>query len=368
MPHNMIGHPVQDLDTPAIVIDLDILERNLENVASYAKEHGLRLRPHTKTHKIPALGRKQVELGAAGLTVAKVSEAEVMATIDPPSILIAYPIIGHPKLERLMALARSQAVTVALDSFEVAQGLSDAAAAAGVSIGILAEFDGGLHRVGVQPERLISLIERIHDLPGLRFEGIAFYPGHIKKLDDEGDAKIREASALLRDVLSRVRERWPVEVVSGGSTPALYRSHEFDGINEIRPGTYIFNDWNTVLSGGCEFADCAARIHATVVSTSVPGQIVLDGGSKTFSSDRPAAAADALFGQIVDHPEAEFFRLNEEHGWVRVPDNGKFKIGQRLEVIPVHVCVAINLHDQVYGVRNGCVEVVWKVEGRGKLQ
>jgi D-serine deaminase-like pyridoxal phosphate-dependent protein len=173
---------------------------------------------------------------------------------------------------------------------------------------------------------------------------------------------------LLDQVLNRLRERFPIGIVSGGSTPALWRSHEFPGLNEIRPGTYIFNDLNTVLSGACTFEDCAARIHTTIISTAVPGQIVLDGGSKTFSSDRPSAADEVIYGQLDGYPDAKLFRLNEEHGWVRIPDNSQFRVGQRITVLPVHICVAVNLQDQVYGVRGGRVEEVWRVEARGKVQ
>jgi D-serine deaminase-like pyridoxal phosphate-dependent protein len=364
----MIGTPVEDLETPAIVIDLDIMERNLEAAASYARQHSLRLRPHTKTHKIPALGKRQLDLGAAGLTVAKVGEAEVMTRSGTPDLLVAFPVIGASKVARLLAVARERNVTVSLDSIEAANGLSEGAVAAGMEIGVLAEFDAGLHRVGIRPELLFELVEAIDRLPGLRLEGIAFYPGHIKKLDETASQEIAEAGRLLDQVLNRLRERFPIGIVSGGSTPALWRSHEFPGLNEIRPGTYIFNDLNTVLSGACTFEDCAARIHTTIISTAVPGQIVLDGGSKTFSSDRPSAADEVIYGQLDGYPDAKLFRLNEEHGWVRIPDNSQFRVGQRITVLPVHICVAVNLQDQVYGVRGGRVEEVWRVEARGKVQ
>lgn len=364
----MIGHPVEDIETPAIVIDLDVMERNLQNAAAYAHEHGLRLRPHTKTHKIPALGRRQLDLGAAGLTVAKVGEAEVMLGAKPEELLVAYPVIGESKLTRLMEVAAQTRVTVSLDSLDAARALSVAATTKRVEVGVLVEFDAGLHRVGVKAARVAELVEVIAGMSGLRFEGIAFYPGHIKRLDEDARVQIREGSEMLQALVSQLEERWPVPVVSGGSTPTLWHSHEFERLNEIRPGTYIFNDWNTVLCGACTFDDCAATIHTTVVSTAVEGQIIIDGGSKTFSSDRPAVSNEALFGFIPEQPDTRFLRMNEEHGYVRVVDNSKFRVGQRLKVLPVHICVAMNLHEQVYGVRKGRVEEVWRVEGRGKLQ
>ena len=361
---------VSELDTPAIVIDLDIMERNLRKVADYARNYDLRLRPHTKTHKIPALGRKQLELGAAGLTVAKVSEAEVMLNASPPELLVAYPVVGRRKLERLVQVASKTNVTVSLDSLFVARQLSDAAREVQAEIGILAEVDVGLGRVGVPPADLVTLVQGIDRLPRLRYEGIAFYPGHIKLMDEEGHEAVKRVSELVEGLLRDLRQAgFPTRIVSGGSTPALFYSHEISGLNEIRPGTYIFNDRNTVLCGSCTFDDCAASIHATVVSTAKAGQMIIDGGSKTFSSDRPAAGGEVSFGHIIEAPQAVFGKMNEEHGYVDIRRaEAAFTVGDRVRIIPNHICVAMNLHECVYGARAGVVEQVWRVEGRGKLQ
>jgi D-serine deaminase-like pyridoxal phosphate-dependent protein len=362
---------ISDLDTPALLIDLDVMERNLRRVAEYAAAHGLRLRPHTKTHKIPALGRRQLELGAAGLTVAKVGEAEVMLGAGPGDLLLAYPVVGARKLERLGQIARKLRLTVALDSLDVARPLSEVAASQGVEIGVLAEADVGLGRVGVAPdEDLVELARHLQRLPGLVFEGVAFYPGHIKRLDEDG----RRAWARLRETLAGMlaslrRAGISPRIVSGGSTPTLFESHTLAGLNEIRPGTYIFNDRNTVLSGACSWEDCAATVLTTVVSTARPGQIIIDGGSKTFSSDRVVHAGEDGFGRILEAPEAVFWNMNEEHGYINVTAcRQDFRVGDRLRVIPNHVCVAVNLHERVYGVRGDLVEEIWTVEGRGKLQ
>lgn len=362
---------IADLDTPALLIDLDIMERNLCRTSQYAATHGLRLRPHTKTHKIPAFGRRQIELGAAGLTVAKVGEAEVMLRSGTPDLLLAYPVIGPRKLERLLAVARKTKVTVALDSLTAARGLSEAARAAGLEIGVLAEVDVGLGRVGVDPGvELIELVRQIERLPGLSFEGITFYPGHIKKLDDEGMRAIDELAALVSRMLAGLRAAGiEPRIVSGGSTPALFESHRIPGMNEIRPGTYVFNDKNTVLSGGCEYANCAASILATVISTARKGQIIIDGGSKTFSSDRLSPSPDVSFGYMVEAPGAVFTRMNEEHGYIDIHNAGRgFAVGDRVRVIPNHICTAVNLHETVYGIRGDTVVESWTVEGRGKLQ
>jgi D-serine deaminase-like pyridoxal phosphate-dependent protein len=199
---------VSEIDTPALVVDLDILERNLSRAASYAREHGLRLRPHTKTHKSIRLARRQLESGAGGLTVAKVSEAEVMLGAEPENLLVAYPIVGRAKLERLMEVARRTGVTVALDSMFAARQLSEAAQAARVRVGVLAEWDAGLGRVGVPPgEPLLELARGILGLPNLSLEGIAFYPGHVKSWDAAGRAAFAGVGASLRGNRGPYRER-----------------------------------------------------------------------------------------------------------------------------------------------------------------
>ncbi|HLY20774.1 MAG TPA: alanine racemase [Bryobacteraceae bacterium] len=362
---------VSELDTPALLVDLDVMERNLSRVAGYARSHALRLRPHTKTHKSPRIGRRQLDLGAAGLTVAKVGEAEVMLDAAPPDLLVAYPVIGGSKLARLMDVARRARVTVSLDSLFAARHLSEAAAAAGVTIGVLAETDVGLGRVGVTPgPGLLGLARAIQALPSLSFEGIAFYPGHLRDNGPQSLQALAALGALLESILGDFRRAGiPVGIVSGGSTPSLYHSHELPGLNEIRPGTYVYNDWNTVLSGACTLDDCAAALLVTVVSTARPGQIIVDGGSKTFSSDRSATPGEPTFGHVREAPQAVFHKMNEEHGYVDVRQCDRpFEIGERLRIVPNHVCVAVNLHERVYGIRGEEVEDVWEVAARGKLR
>lgn len=361
---------ISELDTPALAIDLDIMERNLTRVADYTRAHGLRLRPHTKTHKIPALGKRQVELGAAGLTVAKVGEAEVMLASGTPDLLIAYPVIGRRKLERLVKVARETRVTVSLDSLYAAKELSDAAQSGGVEFGVLAEVDVGLGRVGVPPAEVLSLVDSLRRLPKVTFEGIAFYPGHIKEMNNGGGKQLSALNEAVRGMLSCLEKAGvKANVVSGGSTPSLFHSHLVEGLNEIRPGTYIFNDRNTVATGACGWQDCAASILVTVVSTAVKDQMIIDGGSKTFSSDGLITGADPGFGRVVEAPDAAFVRMNEEHGYVDMHNSSvRFEIGQRVRMIPNHICAAMNLHDTVYGIRGDQVETTWKVEGRGKLQ
>jgi D-serine deaminase-like pyridoxal phosphate-dependent protein len=362
---------LSEIETPALLVDLDTLERNLRRVAGYAHEHGLRLRPHTKTHKSIRMATRQLKYGAAGLTVAKVSEAEVMLAAGPADLLVAFPIVGRSKLARLMEVAKRTQVTVALDSMFAARQLSDAARESQVQIGVLAEFDAGLGRVGVPPGKpLVHLAHCLLKLPHLTFQGLTFYPGHIKDIDEPGRHALAQLSELLRSILGDF-ERAGIEVpiVSGGSTPTLFHSHEIHGLTEIRPGTYIFNDVNSVNSGGCALQDCAASIMATVVSVARPGHMIIDGGSKTFSSDRPVNSPEVTFGHVVEAPDARFYKMNEEHGFIDLSRAGQeFGVGDRVRVIPNHICVAVNLHERVYGLRGDAVEEVWNVDARGKLQ
>jgi D-serine deaminase-like pyridoxal phosphate-dependent protein len=362
---------VSEIDTPALVVDLDVMERNLLRVADYARDHDLRLRPHTKTHKSTRIGRRQLQGGAAGLTVAKVGEAEVMLGAEPADLLVAYPVIGRTKLTRLMEVARRTRVTVAVDGLFAARQISDAAREAEVDMGILAEFDAGFGRVGVAPgEPLVALVQSISRLPRITFEGLAFYPGHIKSNDEEGLAELGEVGRIVESVLADFRRAdIEVKIVSGGSTPTLFHSHEIPGLNEIRPGTYVYNDLSTVRSGACTLEDCAATLHCTVVSTARPGQMIVDGGSKTFSSDRLPNTSEPISGYVLEAPAARFFKMNEEHGYVDISRaETEFSVGDRVRIVPNHVCAAVNLHDQVYGIRGDRVEEIWKVEGRGKLQ
>ncbi len=353
---------ISDLDTPALLIDIDIMERNLARVADYARKHDLRLRPHTKTHKIPGLARRQIDLGAAGITVAKTTEAEVMMAASPSDLLIAYPVIGRAKLERLRAIAAKTDVTVVVDSLDAARMISDA----GIKAGILVEVDVGLGRMGVTAGEAPLLVEEIIKLPVVEWRGLAFYPGHVKDPNEES------AIAALQTTILELYDRFvamhiPPQIVSGGSTPLLYHSHLFEGMNEIRPGTYIFNDKNTWAMGSCGREDCAATMLATVVSVQ-GGRMMIDGGSKTFSSDKLSTGGPG-FGEIVEAPGALFHKMNEEHGYVDISQAGcSFHVGDRLRVLPNHICAAVNLQERIYGVRGDEVVEVWPVAGRGKLQ
>jgi D-serine deaminase-like pyridoxal phosphate-dependent protein len=362
---------VNELDTPALVVDLDILETNLREMAAYCAGHGLSLRPHIKTHKIPAIAQMQVTSGAHGITVAKLGEAEVMARAGIKDILIAYPIVGTAKLARLTALAGMIRVTAATDSLEVAREIGRAAKAAGVTIRLLAEYDAGLRRCGVQsPEGLATLATEMSRLPGIEFAGLLFFPGHIRVPPSEQQPILQVIDARLRTAQDKLF-RWGIELktVSGGSTPTAYQSHLMKTVTEIRPGTYVFNDLNTVSGGAAEISRCALTVHVTVVSTAVEGRAVIDGGSKTFSSDRLRGGEAPGFGYCVDLPGLVLETMSEEHGHLNIEAAGRpLRIGERLRFIPNHVCTALNLHNEVWGARKGEVVERWDIQARGLVK
>jgi D-serine deaminase-like pyridoxal phosphate-dependent protein len=362
---------VYELSTPALVVDLDVVERNLEAMAKLCREQGVRLRPHTKTHKTPEAARMQVERGAIGVTVAKVGEAEVMAAGGLDEILVAYPVIGTEKLRRLAILARERSVLVSLDNERTAQELSRAAAGAGATFGILVEFDSGYRRCGLQPGAgCAQLAMKIEKLPGLRFRGLMTYFGSVWGSADE---RRQEAYRMIEPV-ARAREamaaaRVPIEIVSGGSTPAAEFSGQIPGLTEIRPGTYVYNDLNTFYQGACRLEDCAVRVMTTVVSIAVPGHAMVDAGSKTLSSDQLSAGSKAGFGHIVEAQDAPLFKLSEEHGHVdTTKSQHQFRVGEVLSIIPNHICTCVNMHDEAFLVRNQQVVGSWRVAGRGKIR
>jgi D-serine deaminase-like pyridoxal phosphate-dependent protein len=362
---------ISELETPAVVVDLDVMEQNLSRMADYCRKHQLLLRPHTKSHKIPALAKRQIAGGAAGITVAKIGEAEVMLNAGINDMLIAYPIVGAEKTARLARLAEQANITVSLDSEEAARGISEAASRQGTRIGILIEMDVGFGRCGLGNETdLVALAQKITALPALEFKGLMFFPGHFGVVPEErATMRIRVNEFLGRSLEAFARAGLPLSTVSGGSTPTAYEGSLFRGVNEVRPGTYIFNDRNTVAVSACSLHDCALSVLVTVVSTAVPGHAVVDGGSKTFSYDRFQAGDGSGFGIVKEDAAAEVERFSEEHGHLNVQrSDRRYRVGDRLSIIPNHVCTTVNMHDEIYGVRGEQVEEVWRVEGRGKVR
>ncbi|PYP67931.1 MAG: alanine racemase [Gemmatimonadetes bacterium] len=359
-----------ELETPVPVVDLDRLERNLDRAARYATEHQLALRPHIKTHKAPRLAAEQLRRGAVGLTCATPHEAEVMSEVAD-DILLAYPPVGALRARRIAALPEHVRLTVALDSATAVDDLATAARAVEREIQVYVELDLGMHRVGLPVvDDAITLARKIREAAPLRFGGIAFYPGHIRESVDSQDAKLETLRSSLAEALSRFdRAGLTPRAVSGGSTPTMWRTHELPRVTEFRPGTYIFNDRSTAEIGACEWNDCALTVLATVVSTAVPGQAVIDAGSKALGREplRGAGGADEGFGSLLEHPEVVVKGMSEEHGLLDLSRTAwRPAVGERVRVVPNHVCIVVHLNDVVFGARGLAVETSWPVAARGR--
>jgi len=356
------------LDTPALLVDLDRMERNLARAATYTKEHGIALRPHVKTHKSPRVAAQQLALGAVGVTCATPHEARVMASVGS-DILVAYPPVGATRAERLATLPSHVSLTVALDSAEAVADMARAATSAGRKVGVYVELDLGMHRVGVPVvDTAIALARRVREEPSLDFAGIAFYPGHVRESVDDQDAKLAELSESLSGALRKFDAAdVSARVVSGGSTPTLWRSHEIAGVTEVRPGTYVYNDRTTASIGACGWDDCALTVLATVVSTAVPGQAVIDTGTKALGREPVRGAPGEGFGMLLEHPEVLVERMSEEHGVLDLSKSSwRPRVGERVRVIPNHVCIVVHLNDIVYGIRGDVLETSWPVAARGR--
>lgn len=347
---------INQLETPAAIVDLDKLETNIARFQHYLDEHGIANRPHIKTHKIPEIAHMQLKGGAVGITCQKIGEAEVMAQAGIPDIFLPYNIIGESKLERLMRLARRVKLSVTADSEFTLRGLSGATQREGLELETLVEFDSGLGRCGVQsPQEAADLARTIARSPGLRFGGLMTYPSN-----QNTDPFVVETKALLR------KDGLDVARVSGGSTPGMWQAHTHPEVTEHRAGMYIYGDRYTLKNGAMSLDDCSLKVICTVVSRPTGERGILDGGSKTFSSDLLGLEG---YGLILEYPDAVYYGQSEEHGHVDFSRCArKPEIGERVTLIPNHCCVVSNLFNQMVGVRGDKVEVIWPVAARGALQ
>jgi D-serine deaminase-like pyridoxal phosphate-dependent protein len=358
-----VGRSIHEVETPVAMVDLDRLEANLQDLQSYCDGHGIALWPHTKTHKSPEIGLRQLALGAGGLTVAKTGEAEVFQEAGAPRILVHYPPFGNDKWERLARIAAAGVeLTVAVDSLPPAEGLAAALERHGARATLLVEMDVGLHRTGqTTAAGALALAQALSRLPAIEVAGISCYPGHARGDVATVQARVAAVDELLRETRDTfVSAGVRCDRISGGSTPSRYLTHE-TCVNELRSGTYSLLDR---VDGTLD--RCALSVAVTVVSDAVPGQIVIDAGSKTLTSD---GHPDGGHGAIIGLPDADLHTLNEEHGYVNVSSLGKRPaVGDRLQVIPNHACGCVNLHDGLLAVRDGVVDHVIRVAARGLVR
>jgi len=285
------------------------------------------------------------------------------------NLLLAFPQVGPAKLSRLVELAgRVARISVALDSREALDGLIAAGAGREHSIGVVIELDAGMGRAGVQtPEQAVDLARAVAGARPLRYDGIMFYPGHIRAAAGEQDAALAALRVRLEQFLSALEAAdLAPGIVSGGSTPSLWRSHEITGLTEIRPGTTVFNDRATAVIGACRWEECAYSVLATVVSTAVPGQAVIDAGSKALAKEELRGPGEG-FGALRDRLGVVVKALSEEHGILDLSQTDwRPRVGDRVRVIPNHVCVSVNLQERVWGGREDLLLCRWPVSARGR--
>jgi D-serine deaminase-like pyridoxal phosphate-dependent protein len=349
--------------TPAAIVDVTTMAANLDGMAAYTATHKLQLWPHTKTHKTPELARAQLQRGAHGVTVATLHEAEIMAEVAD-DVLLAYPPVGKAKLERLAALAERKRVTVALDSLDALEQVR----ASQANVAVLVEIDAGMHRVGVTtPEQAVHIARAIAETRTLEYRGIMFYPGHIREAVHEQNASITATRGRVREFVDALQHAGlRPHRVSGGSTPTAANSHLMQGVTEIRPGTYIFNDRTTASIGACQWNDCAYTVLATVVSTSISGQVAVDAGSKALSREEIRGADAPGFGALMDRPDVFVKALSEEHGLLDVSKTDwRPRVGDKVRIVPNHVCVSVNLHPRLWLLEGEKLVGSYEVRARG---
>lgn len=356
---NVVDVAAWGLETPLLAVDLDRAESNIARAQRYCDAHGLRLRPHVKTHKLPLLAHKQLQAGATGIACQKLGEAEVMAAAGIDDILVTYPLIGERRLQRFVALAREHAMSTVVDSEVGARGLAAALERRGATAGVLVDCDTGFGRTGVpSPHDALRLAQLVDELPGTDYRGLMTYPTTAAA----GDF-LTETSELLR-----AAGLAPATVSTGG-TPGMFATHELPAVDELRVGTYVFGDRACLADGTVPASGIALHVKATVVSRATADRAVLDAGSKTLSKDPAKGVDDGCFGLILEYPDARIAALSEEHARVDLSAcTVRPSIGDVVTVIPNHVCVAVNLANDLALHRSGELLGVVPVAARGLVR
>ena len=357
---------VPDVDTPSLLVDLDIMERNHRKMVYFTEECGVNLRPHVKTHKVPEIAKMQMELGAKGVCLQKLSEAEVFADHGITDIFVTNEIVGKHKYPRLAALADRIDLRVAIDNFDNAVEISKACKEVGCELRVLVDVDVGLHRCGVSPAEAGILAEKISRLDGLIFTGIMGYDGQAMrgKTKQEREAISNEAMDLISIAQKEVRrEGHEIEVTSVGSSVSTWTDAKREEVTEVQPGMYLFNAVNLVEAEVATVDDCALTVLATVMSKPTEDRAILDAGSKAFHFDH------CTYPWLVGMEGAEIYGFSEEHANVSLEKSSvKLGVGDRVQAIPYHCCTCINQHDEMVALRNGKVEKIWKVAARGMMK
>lgn len=363
------------VETPCVVLDMEKVHRNLQRMADICQRNHCGLRPHTKTHKIPELAKLQIEYGAAGITVAKLSEAEVMADHGITDIFMAYPLIGESRIRRAIALSRRIRLICAADCLESAEAISRLCRAEGAVLELRLEVDTGMHRTGIPYETALQEALRIAALPGVRLQGLFTFRGMMYDGETCLDRRkcAHQEGSLMAALAEEIRkEGIPIQDVSVGSTPTAEFCAEVPGVTEVRPGTYIFQDMMQVNTSACEstLEDVAATVWTQVVSCCKPDVIVVDSGCKSLSTDAaPGKFPYSLrgYGTVAGYPELSLSRLSEEHGMLDLERPcPSIHVGDILRIIPNHICPTVNLYDRVYLLRDHELYGSYEVAARGR--
>lgn len=361
--NSIIGKPLDQVDTPALWVDLDLMEQNIQQLAGYMKAAGVGWRPHTKGIKIPAIAHKLIEAGALGITCAKLGEAEVMANAGIHDILIANQIVGEIKVRRLANLRRQADVIVAVDDLSNVHEIAHIACEYGVKIRVVIEINSGMNRCGLAPgQPVLDFAKQIRNLPGIELAGLMAWEGHVVQISDPKE-KLKKTQQAVSSLVETARlcrtAGFPIPIVSCGGTGSYTISAHIPGVTEIQAGGGIFGD--ITYRGWGAGTECSLFIHTTVVSHPTVERAVVDAGRKTMSSEHNMP-------EVKDIPGAKLTGLSAEHGTLALePPATALCVGDKINFIVGYGDFTVFMHDRLYGVRRGRVEVVWDIQGRGKL-
>ena len=356
-----LGTPVEEFETPSIVVDLDIAETNIRKMQTFADDNGMGLRPHSKTHKSPYWAHKQLDAGAVGITCSKVGEAEVLVDGGVRDVLIANEIVGAKKIARLAALEKRANVVVAVDNVENVRELSEAATAIGVEIGVLVDVNVRIARCGVEPGEPSTTLAKIVDgMAGVRFDGLMGYEGHVTADEDEKRQIVTEAMDKFKYAKDEVESAGlEAKIMSAGGTSTYMETAKIDYVTEIQCGSYIFMD-GKYLDEMSDF-DLAITVASTVISRPTPERGILDIGRKSMN-------AETGLPRVVSPAGATLVGLNEEHGILKLEAGGQgLQAGDQVHLLPMTASTTINIHDYYFCVRNGILEDVVPVAARGRF-
>ncbi len=364
-----------EVETPSLVVDIDRVQANLDDMAKFAVTHGVNLVPHVKTHRTHEFARMQIESGASALCVAKISEAEEFASAGFSDFVMAYPIVGDQKIERAKRLV-GQGVTLRLttDDHRAGVQLSEGFVRDGLVADVVIKVDTGFHRVGIPPARAVELAVSLSRLAGLRVRGFIAHEGHAAGADDDCDVHDLSIDSGEQMVWAANEARaagLTIDVVSVGSTATATHTPQVEGITEVRPGIYPFNDYGQVRRGTVGVDRCAARVVATVVSSAEPDRAIIDAGSKSLGQDLLGiwfSNGVSGHGLVIGRPGWKLYKLSEEHGWMRWEGDTaptKLVVGERLQILPNHICSAFHVLGECVVVSGGVVQATWTATARG---